>query len=94
LGLPLSLALIGSLLQLPTPSNQLSLGEIDLLRRVRDLPVALVNNLAQGTASGDLPLPVQLLVPPSAVCQLPTGPGVEVVACRRLDDAVRQTFSL
>jgi predicted ATP-dependent serine protease len=93
LGLALSLALVGSLLQLPIPSNQLQLGEIDLCRNVRDLPAPLVNHLAQAIASGELPLPVRLLVPPSAVCQLPSGPGIEVVACRRLDDAVLQTWS-
>lgn len=93
LGLPLCMSLVASFVQMPIPCSQLMLGEVDLCRNVRDLPAALVNQLAQAISPGDVPLPLRLLVPPSTVHQLPSGPGLEVVACRKLDDAVLQTWS-
>jgi DNA repair protein RadA/Sms len=92
LGLPLCLALMASFVQKSIPPRQLQLGEIDLFRNVRDLPAALVNDLATAISVGELPTPLRLLVPPSAAAQLPTGRGVEVVPVRKLDEAMFATW--
>lgn len=92
LGLPLSLALAASYIQQPIPERQLHIGEIDLCRNVREVPPALLNDLANSINGGEIQLPVRILCPPSAVSQLPTGNGVEIVPCRRLDDAIFATW--
>lgn len=92
LGLPLSLALAASYIQQPIPEKQLHIGEIDLCRNVRDVPPALLNDLGNSIQSGEITLPVRILCPPSAVAQLPNGNGVELCACRRLDDAIFLTW--
>jgi len=92
LGLPLCMALAASFIQQPIPPEQIQLGEIDLCRNVRDVPAALLNDLSNSIASGEITLPVRILCPPSAVSQLPTGAGIEIVPCRRLDDAVFSTW--
>lgn len=92
LGLPLSLALAASYIQQPIPERQLHVGEIDLCRNVREVPPALLNDLANSISSGEIGLPVRILCPPSAVGQLSSGNGVEVVPCRRLDDAIFATW--
>ena len=92
LGLPLCMALVSSYVQRPIPPQQLHLGEIDLLRAVRDLPEMLVEHLAHALSMGELPLPVRVLCPPSAALHLPQGKGIEIVPCRRLDDAIFATW--
>ncbi len=92
LGLPLSLALAASYIQQPIPEKQLHIGEIDLCRNVREVPPALLNDLSNSIANGEITLPVRILCPPSAVSQLPNGNGVELVACRKLDDAIFATW--
>jgi DNA repair protein RadA/Sms len=92
LGLPLSLALAASYIQQPIPERQLHIGEIDLCRNVREVPAALLNDLSNSITSGEIALPLRILCPPSAVGQLPSGNGVEVVPCRRLDDAIFATW--
>ncbi|MGB7158986.1 MAG: hypothetical protein WBD40_13015 [Tepidisphaeraceae bacterium] len=44
------------------------------------------------TKRGEIGLPVRVLCPPSAVNQLPRGNGVELVPCRKLDDAIFATW--
>lgn len=92
LGLPLSLALAASYIQQPIPEKQLHIGEIDLCRNVREVPAALLNDLANSINSGEIPTPLRILCPHSAVGQLPSGGGVEIVPCRRLDDAIFATW--
>ncbi|HEY1686483.1 MAG TPA: ATPase domain-containing protein [Tepidisphaeraceae bacterium] len=92
LGLPLSLALAASYIQQPIPERQLHIGEIDLCRNVREVPPALLNDLSNSINSGEINLPVRILCPPSAVAQLPSGNGVEIVPCRKLDDAIFATW--
>ena len=92
LGLPLCMALVSSFVQRPIPAHQVQLGEIDLLRTVRDLPDEFIEQLAEALVTGELGTPVRLLVPPSATSHLPRGPGVEIIACRRLDDAIFTTW--
>lgn len=92
LGLPLSLALAASYIQQPIPENQLHIGEIDLCRNVRDVPGALLNDLSNSIVGSQIKLPVRILCPPSAASQLPSGHGVEIVQCRKLDDAIFATW--
>jgi DNA repair protein RadA/Sms len=92
LGLPLCLSLISSFLQLPIPANQLHIGEVDLCRSIRDLPPLVLEDLATAIADGRVSAPVRLLLPPSAASQLPREPGIELVPCRRLDDALYITW--
>lgn len=92
LGLPLSLALAASYIQQPIPERQLHIGEIDLCRNVREVPSALLNDLTNSITNGEINLPVRILCPLSAVAQLPSGNGVEVVPCRKLDDAIFSTW--
>jgi len=92
LGLPLCLSLVASFLQKPIPDNQIHVGEVDLTRTIRDLPLLLLDDLVLAVAEGVIPTPVRLLVPPSAAAHLSRGDGVEVLACRRLDDAIYITW--
>lgn len=92
LGLPLSLALAASYIQRPIPERQLHIGEIDLCRNVREVPPALLNDLSNSLSNGEIALPVRILCPPSAVGQLPQGNGVDLVPCRKLDDAIFSTW--
>ena len=81
-----------SYIQKPIPAHQLHVGEIDLCRNVREVPAALLNDLSNSINSDEIALPVRILCPPSAVSQLPRGAGVEIVPCRRLDDAIFATW--
>jgi predicted ATP-dependent serine protease len=92
LGPPLCLALASSYIQKPVPSNQLHVGEIDLCRNVREVPPALLNDLTFSLDSGEIGTPLRILCPPSAVSQLPHDGAVEIVPCRRLDDAIFATW--
>lgn len=92
LGLPLCMALVSSYIQRPIPSHQIQIGEIDLLRAVRDLPETLIEHLAHAIGTDALPNPVRLLCPPSAAAMLPHGDGIEIVPCKKLDDAIFQTW--
>ena len=92
LGLPLCMALVSSYVQRPIPGHHLYLGEIDLLRSVRDLPHLLIEHLDQALATGELPTPVRLFCPPSAGAGMTPIEGVEIVPCRRLDDAIFATW--
>lgn len=92
LGLPLCLALVSSYIQKPIPPNQLHLGEIDLCRNVRDVPDALMSDLAQAIVSGLVETPLRVLCPPSAGGHLAGLPGVQVVPVRKLDEAIFATW--
>ena len=50
MGLPLCMALAASYIQRPILDSHLFLGEIDLCRKVRDVPAALLNDLANAGA--------------------------------------------
>jgi DNA repair protein RadA/Sms len=92
-GLPLCMALIGSFIRRDVPKDYVYLGEIDLFHAIQPIPPTVLDALSAGIASGQVPLPVTLLVPPSAVAQLPSVSGrVRVVPCRTLEEAVRQTW--
>jgi hypothetical protein len=47
-----------------------------------------------GTAlpGDELGRPLRLLCPRGACAELPAGPGIELIGCDRLDDAIRATW--
>lgn len=92
-GLPLCLALIGTCLRRPIPTDVLSIGEIDLFRKVRAVPPTLIEGLRNSIAAGEMLLPMRLLGPP-AVEQLldPVPAGLTFVPCRTLEDALVQIW--
>ena len=93
LGLPLCISLIGSYLRHAVPESHLYLGEIDLFRSVRPIPAHLIQELRSALDGGEVPLPVRLFLPTSAVQEFAgVCPQVQVVGCRTLEDALFQTW--
>jgi hypothetical protein len=93
-GLPLAMALIASYLRRSLPTDVLFLGEVDLFRRVLDLPIDLLQSLCSALDAGDIPTPVTLFVPPSATPHLPkTGGRVRVKGCATLEEVIAQTWT-
>lgn len=96
LGLPLCMALIASYIQKDIPSYYIYLGEIDLLRKVREVPdqvlVDLWDQLTDTDATG-IPKPIRIFCPKESAHLLQGEiDGATVVACERLDDAVFMTW--
>jgi len=93
LGLPLSMALIASYLQKDVPSHHIYIGEIDLLRKVREVPESIITDLWEAIQAGEVPKPVRLFLPPrSADLLRHTTDNVTVMACERLEHAVYGTW--
>ena len=93
LGLPLCMSLIGSYLRQAVPEGHLYLGEIDLFRAVRPVPLGLLQDLRAALDAGEIPLPVTLIIPSTAVAEFSkVSTQVKVVGCRTLEDAVFQTW--
>ena len=86
------MALIGSYLRRALAPDQLYLGEIDLLCRVRPVPEALVQDLADSVGDGEVPTPLQVFCAPESAEVLRQVPGVTVGPCSRLADAVERTW--
>ncbi|HLI61975.1 MAG TPA: ATPase domain-containing protein [Terriglobales bacterium] len=94
IGLPLCMALIASYLQKDIPAHHVYVGEIDLLRKVREVPDQVVLDLWESIAQGQIARPVRLFCPRSAaeILRDEIIEGATVVACDRLDDAVFFTW--
>lgn len=93
LGLPLAIALIASYLQKDVPRHHIYIGEIDLLRQVREVPEQLINDLWECVQADEIKRPVRLFLPPSSADLVrETLDGVTVVACERLEHAVYNTW--
>ena len=96
LGLALAMCLIGSYIQRPVPRDALYLGEIDLLRQVRGIGQDTIVELMDAIKEGKVRRPVRLFLPKSSSAiakQSASGtPGVTIVFCPRLDDAVYETW--
>jgi len=93
LGLPLAMALIASYIQRTIPKHHIYLGEIDLLRQVRELPEQLIMDLAEDIESGNIPKPVAIFCPPRAASVLKElETEARIVECQKLDDAVFETW--
>jgi len=93
LGLPLCMALIASYIQKDIPAYHIYMGEIDLLRKVREVPEQIVLDLWEGIQDGTIPQPLRIFCPRrSAELMREVIEGVTVVACDKLDDAVFHTW--
>lgn len=96
LGLPLCMALIASYIQKDIPPYHLYLGEIDLLRKVREVPDDILLDLweqLKDPTSTAIPRPVRLFCPRESAHLLQEEvEGATVVACDRLEDAVFNTW--
>ena len=94
LGLSLCMALIASYIQKDIPSYYVYLGEIDLLRKVREVPDQVIMDLCEEIQEGKLPKPLRVFCPPDGakVIRDLVAEGVTAVACDRLDDAVLNTW--
>ncbi len=94
LGLPLCMALIASYIQKDIPGYHVYLGEIDLLRKVREVPDDIITDLCQELQDGKLFKPMRIFCPPESAAAFKdlVGDGVTVIACAKLDDAVFQTW--
>lgn len=88
----LCIALVGSLLQRPIPPHLVMVGEVDLMRSIRELNELFVTELAQSLVDGALALPLRLMLPVSAAARLPKMKGLEVLPVRTLDEAIAMTF--
>ena len=96
LGLPLCMALIASYIQKDIPPYHIYLGEIDLLRKVREVPDEILIDLweqLKDPASTVIPKPIRIFCPSESAHLLQEEvEGATVVACDRLDDAVFMTW--
>lgn len=93
LDLPLSMALIASYLQRDIPRHHLYIGELDLLRRVREVPDNIVQELWDAVEAGEIQLPVRIFCPQESARLIREGAQeATVVACDKLEDAVYATW--
>ncbi len=93
LDLPLSMALIASYLHRDIPRHHLYIGELDLLRRVREIPDNIAQDLREAVETGEVQMPVRIFCPRDSAYVLSGGvKDVGLLACDRLDDAVYATW--
>lgn len=93
LGLPLAMALIASYIQKDIPAHHIYMGEIDLLRKVREVPDATVLELVEALKADEIARPVRLFLPASSAEYVRSEINdATVVACERLEDAVFNTW--
>ena len=96
LGLPLCMALIASYIQKDIPPYHIYLGEIDLLRKVREVPDEILMDLWEQLKDPNdmaIPKPVRIFCPKESAHLLQEEvEGATVVSCERLDDAVFMTW--
>jgi hypothetical protein len=88
------MALIASYLQKDIPGHHIYLGEIDLLRKVREVPDQILQDFAEDFQAGVIQRPLRVHCPPSNAALLRDliPDGLTAVACERLDDAVFLTW--
>ncbi len=93
LDLPLSMALIASYLQRDIPRHHLYIGELDLLRRVREVPDNIVQDLWDAVQAGEIQPPLRIFCPKESAHLIREGvQEATVVACDRLEDALYGTW--
>jgi len=96
LGLPLCMALIASYIQKDIPRYHIYVGEIDLLRKVREVPDEVIIDLweqLKDPMSNVISRPVRIFCPSESAHLLQEEvEGATIVACERLDDAVFMTW--
>jgi len=93
LGLPLAMALLSSYLQREIPSHHMYLGELDLQKRVREVPDVLIEELWESVEDGTLSTPLRLYCPKESASLVREGlRDATVVACETLEDVVFKTW--
>jgi DNA repair protein RadA/Sms len=93
MGLPVAMALIASYIQKDIPAPHVYIGEIDLLRKVREVSEELIIELWESIQTGTIKTPIRLFLPPeSAKVIQGTVNGVTVVPCALLENAVFNTW--
>jgi DNA repair protein RadA/Sms len=93
LGLPLCMALIASYIQKDIPQYHVYIGEIDLLRKVREVPDQVILDLWESIQNGEIPSPIRVFCSRSAAELIRDDvEGATIIACDRLDDAVFYTW--
>ncbi|HKV05328.1 MAG TPA: ATPase domain-containing protein [Candidatus Acidoferrales bacterium] len=93
LGLPLCMALIASYIQKDIPSYHVYIGEIDLLRQVREVPDEIIVDFWEDIQGGTISKPIRIFCPKkSAEIMREEVKGATVIACEKLDDAVFRTW--
>jgi predicted ATP-dependent serine protease len=88
MALALCITLIGSALQQTVDESFLFLGEIDLKRRVRDVPDLLATEIANAVIAGAIQRPVRIVSSPSTAAVINTTTRVSCTPCNSIDDAV------
>jgi hypothetical protein len=89
----LCMALIASYIQKDIPAYHVYVGEIDLLRQVREVPDQIIVDLWDDIQAGTIPKPIRIFCPrKSAEIMREEIAGATVIACDRLDDAVFRTW--
>ena len=89
------MALIASYIQKDIPNHYIHLGEIDLLRKVREIPEQIIMDLWEELNNNgpNLKKPVRIFCPKESATVLQEEiEGATIVACERLDDAVYMTW--
>jgi predicted ATP-dependent serine protease len=94
LGLPLCMALIASYIQKDIPNYHVYIGEIDLLRKVREVPDQVILDLCDELQEGSIAKPIRVFCPPTTASVIKdiVSEGLTVISCERLDDAVFATW--
>lgn len=92
--LPLSMALIASYLQRNIPKHHIYIGELDLLRRVREVPDNIIEDLWGAVEQGEIQPPLRIFCPKESAHLVREGvKQVTVVPCNHLEDAIYTTWS-
>lgn len=93
LGLPLAMTLLSSYLQRSIPGHHIYVGELDLQRRIREVPDALIEELWESVQEGSLATPIRLFCPRGSAPVLREGlEEATVVGCDYLEEAVYKTW--
>jgi predicted ATP-dependent serine protease len=88
MALALCITLIGSALQQPVDESLLFLGEIDLKRRIRDVPDLLATEIANAGIAGAIQRPVRIVCSAATAAVIGTTTRVSCAPCNSIDDAV------
>jgi DNA repair protein RadA/Sms len=92
-GLPLAMALISSYVQRDIPSHHIYIGELDLLRRVREMPVELLQELVDAIRDREIEPPARIFLPTDAAILVKDElTDMTVVPCDTLERAIAMTW--
>lgn len=94
MGLPLAMALIASYLQREIPRHHIYIGELDLLRQVREVPELIIEELWDAIEANEIPTPIRIYCPTRSASLIREGVrDATVVSCNRLEDALYKTWN-